>query len=318
MLRLLSARLVNLQSHVDNLLEFPETGIVRFLGGNSHGKSVLTKALGKVIKGRLHIGRERRPLVRAGCSEGYLVLTRNDLVELKVCIALEASQTYYQLTTPKTGEIFKRHITTDKGVGDLVRMFGFHYEDKRDISLNLYETFDPLVMVTTNGPTNYDLVTSVTTDVTAEKAKEAMEKQVEVFKAAQKKIKSDILVAETKLGTLRLINEDKKDAEVSELQYLVSNIRLLETPRVKMLYYVPNVEAIEFLSVTEVRKVIERYTEKIVIPNLESLLMLPSEPEDYSMEKEVIDLVEWETAFAKRTCVACGRGFEEGKGHTHA
>ena len=169
-----SIRMVNLQSHKDTIIDLPENGIVRFLGANSNGKSVFSKALGKLLKNRLHIQRERIPIIRRDSDTGYLTMARSDGMVLVVCFAREASQTYVELRIPSQEIVLKRHVTTDKNIMELVRMFGFHIEEKRKISLNLYETFDPLVMVTTSGVENSDLVASVTTDYKAEMSRDRM------------------------------------------------------------------------------------------------------------------------------------------------
>jgi len=305
------ARMVNLQSHVDTIFDFPENGVVRFLGGNSNGKSVFVKALSKVLKNRLHILRERVPLVRRTEEKGFLILTRSDGMILEVCIAKESSQTYLELKIPAEGVVLRRHITTDKNVMELVRMFGFHIEEKRNISLNLYETFGELIMVTTTGVENSDLVTSVITDYRAEKAKESITGLRKEFKSAHQILEKDIVTQQALLGILEFYPEEEFNRKALELNYLAHNLTHLTTPTIKFLKYVPNMEDILNLEIESIGRVLALREIKS-LPSLFNIEKLTGHLNVSAMHEQMSDIAAWVESFRIGECMACGRTFVEG------
>lgn len=317
MVYLSSIQMINLQSHKDTLIELPETGIVRFLGHNSNGKSVASKALGKLIRNRLHIERERVPLVRRGVESGYLILTRSDGMVLVLHVAREASKTYVELRIPNEEKTLKRHITTDKNITELVRMFGFHVDIERGFTLNLYETFDPLLMVNTTGAENASLVTSVITDHKAEQAKMAMIEQRTTLTNISKNIEKEIITQEAVLGSLKFYPEEEYLSKANMLRYLAQSLSNLATPSFKHVRYIPNVDEILLLDTTKVNNVKEKIKIKPT-PSLETINILDlSDINLPKINEKLSGLVVAVTSFQEGKCGLCGKGFAEG-GHNHA
>ena len=104
----------NIQSHTHTVMEFPETGIIRFMGDNSNGKSVMVKVLQDVVSNAISRPANRRSIVRRGHSYGELLLESYDGRELFVQISLEAAQTWAELRT--TGAQPIRRYLSDKAI----------------------------------------------------------------------------------------------------------------------------------------------------------------------------------------------------------
>ena len=64
----------NIQSHINTVLEFPETGIVRFLGDNSNGKSVMVKVLQDVVSNNISRPAARRSIIRREIGRAHVEL----------------------------------------------------------------------------------------------------------------------------------------------------------------------------------------------------------------------------------------------------
>jgi len=307
-------RMINLQSHVDTIIDLPEKGIVRFVGPNSNGKSVFVKALGKVLRARLHIRRERVPLVNREVEKGYLIMTRSDGMILTVCIAKEASQTFVELKIPSEELVLKRHITTDKNTQELIRMFGWHVEEERGISLNLYETFDPLLLVTTSDTINGAIVNSVITDNRAEKAIEAMTVERKGLIAISANIDKEIATQNAVLGSLQFYPEEEYLARAHTLKYLSNNLQYLSTPSIKYLRYIPNVDTILKLDTSTLVKSI-KMPDLRVVPSLSAINHLDlSDFELSDISRTLSSNVEILTAYKEGKCSTCGRLLHEG-GH---
>lgn len=155
--------MINLQSHTHTVMEFPPTGIITFIGGNSDGKSVFTKVLRKVVSGEIRQPAARNGIVNWGSPYGELHLTRYDGIELTVHITLESAGNYIIYEDPSKNEKYTRTFK-DRGYEDLVRIFGLHYSAERGVSLNIYSTFDALLFINTSPAVNDTLFAECLTD----------------------------------------------------------------------------------------------------------------------------------------------------------
>lgn len=202
------AVMVNIQSHINTVLEFPEVGIVRFTGDNSNGKSVLVKALEDVVSNRITRPSNRRSIIRRGNSFGELLLERYDGVSLYVRIHLEAAQTYAELSKPDSPPI--RRYLADKAIPLLVRDFGWHYDSEHGVSLNIHTDTDGLLFVDTKKNMNFDLLNSVRTDAFAEAALAGLELLIKSSKYQRDEFAHAYEVAQATYTALQYWDIDKE------------------------------------------------------------------------------------------------------------
>lgn len=200
----------NIQSHQDVLIELPETGVVVFTGDNSNGKSVMRKVLSDVISGRIKQLRNRKSLVRRapGVHEGYLEITKYDGSKLTVCINLEASQTYVELVRAG-GDTLKRYLS-DKSFTDLVYEFGFHYNENRDISLNIFDSDDTLLFFRTSHATNGDVLDTALTDTDARMKYDVLNVQYNQAMQMRRTFEENARVAQTAKDAITIYDIEKE------------------------------------------------------------------------------------------------------------
>lgn len=167
-------RTQNIQSHKDVLIELPETGLVVFTGDNSNGKSIIRKVLEDTIAYNINKVKVRKSLINKDVSEGTVELIKYDGSSLTVNLNLEASRTWVKLTRT-SGEVITRYLS-DKSIPELVREFGFHYNDTRDVSLNICDSDDAILFFRTNHVTNGDILNSALTDTGVQQKTEAMQR----------------------------------------------------------------------------------------------------------------------------------------------
>lgn len=155
-------RVRNIQAMGDVLVELPKTGLVVFVGENSNGKSIIRKALEDIIAYNIKSPRVRKSLINNKVSEGTIELTKWDGTSLFVNLNVEASLTWVCLRR-SNGDEEKRYLS-DKTIPDLVNEFGFHYNEKRGICLNICDSDDAILFFNTNYVTNGDVLNSALTD----------------------------------------------------------------------------------------------------------------------------------------------------------
>ena len=230
----------NLQSHEDVLIELPETGVVVFSGDNSNGKSVLTKVISATLDGGIRTSRKRRTLVRRapGVHEGTLAITKYDGSKLLVCINIEAAQTYVEYTDPSQKVI--RRFLSDKTYVDLVKEFGFHYNEKRDISINIFDSEDSLLFFRTNHVTNGDILETALTDDDARTKYDVLSEQYKSAQQMRRTFEDNIRVAQAAKDAITLYDiteeETRRDA-LYKCSTILSNFYL---PNLKEVPVVPS------------------------------------------------------------------------------
>ena len=62
----------NIQSHREVVIDLPRTGLVRFSGLNSNGKSVITKTTNAIVSGNLTSPKVRNTLVSKDAVAGEI------------------------------------------------------------------------------------------------------------------------------------------------------------------------------------------------------------------------------------------------------
>lgn len=197
-----------IQSHDDVLIELPETGLVVFSGDNSNGKSVIRKVLEDTIAYNINKAKVRKSLISKDRSEGSLEIIKYDGSSLYVNINLEASQTWVRLTRAN-GESVIRYLA-DKNIPELVREFGFHYNDTRDISLNICDSDDSILFFRTSHATNGDILVSALTDTEAQMRYDVLYEQYQEALSNRRQFLDNLQVAQAAKEALVLYNIEEE------------------------------------------------------------------------------------------------------------
>lgn len=242
MIALKSAVMVNIQSHTRTVLEFPEVGIVRFCGNNSNGKSVFVKALGDIVNNSISRPAHRRSLVRRGCPYGELKLTSYDDTSLYVRIALEAADTYAELTRADGTSV--RRYMRDRNIPNLVREFGWHYDTETDISLNLHQDVDDFLFVDTKPKTNFELLNCVRSDPYAEAAEENLQLLLKETKKKRADFQHDYEVAQAAYTSLQYWDIEEEERIRSACLHLAKNLQACCVPPMPVLHRLPDVRPV--------------------------------------------------------------------------
>lgn len=220
----------NLQSIKGNYsFTLPETGIIKFCAqDNNSGKSIVIKTLNEIIKGNLHKPSTRLPLINFDASFASMKITLYNDDSLKIVIAKEAKNTYAELC--KKGQEPVTRYLSDKAFDELIVEFGFHFEPKSEISLNLYNTFDPLVFVTTPQSVNCAVLDTAAVDYRCDTAIENMTKTLKEIKrcydeTVMKKTNADCLY-------IQLITYDAEELAIKKkkAETLAAKIASLPAP----------------------------------------------------------------------------------------
>lgn len=197
-----------IQSHDDVLIELPETGLVVFSGDNSNGKSVIRKVLEDTIAYNINKAKVRKSLISKDRSEGSLEIIKYDGSSLYVNINLEASQTWVRLTRAN-GEIVTRYLA-DKSIPDLVREFGFHYNNTRDISLNICDSDDSILFFRTSHATNGDILVSALTDTEAQTRYDVLYEQYQEALSNRRQFLDNLQIAQAAKEALVLYDIEEE------------------------------------------------------------------------------------------------------------
>lgn len=197
-----------IQSHDDVLIELPETGLVVFSGDNSNGKSVIRKVLEDTIAYNINKAKVRKSLISKDRSEGSLEIIKYDGSSLYVNINLEASQTWVRLIRAN-GESVVRYLA-DKNIPELVREFGFHYNDTRDISLNICDSDDSILFFRTSHATNGDILVSALTDTEAQMRYDVLYEQYQEALSNRRQFLDNLQVAQAAKEALVLYNIEEE------------------------------------------------------------------------------------------------------------
>lgn len=184
-----------IQSHNDVLIELPETGLVVFSGDNSNGKSVIRKVLEDTIAYNINKAKVRKSLISKDRNEGSLEIIKYDGSSLYVNINMEASQTWVRLIRAN-GEEVTRYLA-DKNIPELIREFGFHYNDTRDTSLNICDSDDSILFFRTSHVTNGDILISALTDMEAQTRYDVLYQQYQEALANRRQFLDNLQVAQT-------------------------------------------------------------------------------------------------------------------------
>lgn len=241
-MRLKTINTVHIQSHIDITIELPETGVVVFSGNNSNGKSVIVKVTNAIISGALAKPKERRTLITRGFTHGSVTYTTYEGVTLKVDIDHEAANTYATLTLAN-GEKLTRFLS-DKNIGELVRMFGFHYNKEHEVSLNIHNDDDRFLFVDTKHTANFACLNNTLGDEYAEMALEQLQVALSQVKEQVNKYNTLITQNEAVKNALVTIDTEKAAERRKKMLYIAANLRHMLLPPCPRLEAVPDVVTI--------------------------------------------------------------------------
>lgn len=219
---------VNIQGHKDITITLPETGLIRFNGDNSNGKSVIRKTIECICANSITKPIIRKSLVRRGQPFGEITLTRYDGMSLCYHIHKEAAQTYAELTEP--GKLPIRRYLADKTIPELREYFGLHWSAVAERSLNLMDPDDSLLFFRTPYKANCDLIKPVYTDTRAEVA---LDEFIRLRKSTNSMIDNfskELAIATAGKTSLAMYDIAKEEAKRDKCNYYAHILELLEPP----------------------------------------------------------------------------------------
>jgi hypothetical protein len=306
----------NIQSLKDGVIDLPRTGLIRFRGENNNGKSILAKTLDQIIKGTLGRSNIRNPLINYGSSWGELILHEYNGKKLTAHIDREAKNTYLKLEVPNSDPIIR--YPADKNFLFLVKQFGWHYNEKREISLNLYNTFDPLFLVTTSAVCNYDVLSEAISDPYADRAIEGMDRNLQELDGLLKSVKNTIVMAEAKMGGLRAWDTTAEQKKKITLEYYAKNILALSTPDIPDFKVAPSIKNIVAIDVTKVLDILRslHVVKDEIADLLKSITTIGNSMSSINkndlvtMSDMALEIDVLITAIREEICPTCGRSFE--------
>lgn len=268
-----SITLKNIQSIPEAVINLPEHGIVRFSGRNGHGKSITEKVVEKSVSGAIRDAKTRKSLISKWASTGELIMETYTGKKIKVRLSIDASSTYVEYTDNKTGNTYRRYLADGKdSIALLFRMFGFHYNADRDVSLNIYKTFGSILFVDTPGVLNYDIISEATTDMHAEKALETEKQFIDEQTRAYKETEQTFTTNQQKKELLQFCDIEAETAIINEYTLLADMIEAFSyVPDIKPLESVPD---IRILGITKIPEIPELKS----LPNIDSIRILSSVP----------------------------------------
>lgn len=234
--------LVNIQAHKDNVFELPETGIVRFAGNNSAGKSAVFKPLFYLLTGQIRKPRDRAGLITWGTSYGEATYTRYDDVSLKIHVALEAAATWVEISSPANGSI-KRYLA-DKSYTQLAEVFGIHYNQNRDLSLNYASGDGPIMFFTTPHCANGDMVNIALTDGPSNVALATIEETIKQAQTVREKASASIPLLNETLNAITLYDEEALSNKQSQLIACYNVLSTIYIPDIPDIHAVPKVDTL--------------------------------------------------------------------------
>jgi hypothetical protein len=243
-------RVIRLQSIKEALLDnLPEKGLIRFLGNNSNGKSIIVKTLDDALKGKLGRPKARKSLINwePGNMWGELQLLRHDDVSLLIHIHLESSQTYAELGMPGYAPI--RRYLADKNMSELIMKFGWHYNEEREISLNIHDSDDAILFFRTSHRLNFDVVDPVINDESAIKSLGVLTKLKDDTTKNKKLFQEHVNISKAAMSSISIWNIDEEEHKKERLKYLSDNLEKLIPPNIPKLEAVPNVVLLPDMSI---------------------------------------------------------------------
>lgn len=235
-----------LQSHREITIELPEKGLIGFYGDNSNGKSVIVKATDDIVKNNLTKPKCRLSLVNrdSGHDWGEIEYERYDGMIFLVHIHKEAAQTWFELQRP--GELERnRAYLSSKLLPTYVQEFGFHYIEKREISLNICDSDDAVLFFKTSHKLNFDVLDSALNDTSAQRSLENIEQTIKDAQKSKQVFQHQIEVCDAAINGIKLWDIQEENNRRSRLIYLCENLEKVHIPHIPPLPDLPSVTTID-------------------------------------------------------------------------
>lgn len=227
--------LKNIQSIKYCKYEFPETGLVTIVGGNSNGKSILIKALESVSKLKIKNDECRKALIKRGEEVGTIFILHNNVA---LNVELSKDRGACSVTLQRANGEKVRRTFRDGGIEELLYEFGFRVYSNNQICLQIYETFGLMPFVNTSDMINGEIVEAVTEDSVAKEFLEAFKEHTyKNAKTMLKTIDDKIVTWESVLKNL-VVYDYKKYEEMAvrleDINAVLQSIDVIELEELKL------------------------------------------------------------------------------------
>lgn len=280
----------NIQNHAEVVVDLPETGMVVFTGNNSNGKSVIVKVTRALITNGIRRPRTRASLVNRKAMFGEAIYVRSDDVVLTLHLAREANATYVKYEVPGQEPIVR--YLADKTYTELVKAFGWHYDENSDISLNIAEEEDSLLFYKTSHKINASIIQTATSDSTAEVVATNFENTLKQARSFRENYTQQVRTYKSALNELQVFDEEELTKKHDRLNYLLHNLSTV---------YLPDIPEIKGVPVVHFVDVYTPQLPKIKYPRIVTVDCII--PDITAVAKELKVLHE-------HKCPTCGRGFD--------
>lgn len=288
-------------------LRFDGVGLYRFIGDNNNGKSIAIKFITRAIKGQFKNPGKRRTMINRECIYADLVLVSDRGDKIHVHVTRDASSTFCKYF-PKEGEPIKRYVSDGEWV-TFFRKFGFHYNDKRAMSLNIYNTYDPLLFITTSEVTNLDMVKQFVSDVEAENAVVNMTEMDIYIKDTLKGFKHELAILEAQEKSLEFYDIETCKENIKKLLEYKTKILAFNIPELRRCKPVPNTKRLEALNYTKMDDTLKtlKFPSSELTASCRIIEKIKDTP-NLKILKNSIELIEsYDNAIAESKCPTCGR-----------
>lgn len=297
------------------IFDFPETGIIKFCApDNNSGKSICIKFLNEVINNNLVLS-TRKALINYEEESCYMLITLYNGDSLKIFVHREAKYTY--VTLSKIGMEPVTRYLGDKMMYELVNEFGFHRDGKYDFSLNIYNTFDSLIFITTSGAQNASVLDSAISDYRCDTSIEnmkALKKNTEVVYDGTKAGHDRILF---QISQLKTHDNEKLKKKLELAKALDFQLSRIITPCILEILPIPNLKEIEILNL-ERGAALALHNFKVYPQDIEILVNEINILDKLNMEmpeilSSAIYYRDTYRAISEGICPVCEKPFKEGE-----
>ena len=281
---------LNMQSIQNYTITLPPTGLVVFTGENSNGKSIITRCTRHLIDGSLRKPVKRASLVNRSAQFGEITYIRSDDVRLTLHLTREASGTYVVYAEPAR-EPIARYLS-DKSYQELVRRFGWHYDESTGITLNIAEAESALLFYKTPYKSNASLIHSATMDTHANAVAEGIEMTIDETRKSRDGEAQKLRTIAATLQSLHAEDVEPLREQMAVLGKLYKTLSKIYIPTIPEIKPVPKVH----------------YT-NVYFPTLPAVKY----PRIIDVHCEIPDIVPIATdlqALRERKCPTCGRGWD--------